>query len=425
MNTRLLVAGAGLTALTALFSCNKQPGGVGERAEGKLVYVLSNDYHDNANAVWAYKKKADGSLEALPGSPFYTQGAGAGNPKEVLGPDDIDDAMIISPDGQYLLAVNGGSNTVAVFTIGSNGRLSPVPGSPFPSGGQTPCSIAINGRFVYVANKAFDPLHTITQLPNYVTFTIDGSGHLEQVPGGKVEVPAGSAPSQVLVSNDHRFLFATDFLAFMLQGKEPVGTLLSFELEYTGSLKYAPGSPYVLPSGDGGALGLAVNPHSQTLYVGFPVASSVGAYSIDPYTGKLTLQNTVKAGAAACWLRTNKAGTRLYVLNSGADAVQVFSTESPNAPVSLGTLVLKEPGTTFAVGETGTATSSGDFALNLSPDEQTLYVVSQPTDPNFGDGNSNWLHVLKVAADGTVSEPTEPLKLPFGADVRSTAVVTQ
>jgi DNA-binding beta-propeller fold protein YncE len=136
--------------------------------------------------------------------------------------------------------------------------------------------VAINGRFVYVANKALDPLHTITTLPNYTTFTVDGSGRLTQVPFGQVQVAAGSSPSQVLVSNDQRYLFATDFLAFMLPTEmtNPIGTLLSFSLEGTGGLKLAAGAPYSVPTGDGGALGLAQNPRSQTLYVGFPVASA-------------------------------------------------------------------------------------------------------------------------------------------------------
>lgn len=320
MNSRLLLAAAGVCAAAGLSSCSKQQGGVGEAAHNKIVYVLSNDYHDNANAVLAYRRKPDGTLQTLPGSPFLTHGAGLGNPSEALGPDDTDDPLIISPDGRYLLAVNGGSNTIAVFSIHADGSLTPVQGSPFPSGGQTPCSIAINGRFAYVANKSLDPLHPITQLPNYVSFTIDGAGRLEQVPGSKVEVPAGSAPSQVLVSNDRAHLFATDFLAFMLPTEEPVGTLLSFNLEASGAFKAAPGSPYVLPSGDGGALGLAENPHSPVLYVGFPVAGSVGVYTEDFSTGVLSLMNTVSSGAAACWLRTNSNGTRLYVLNSAENS---------------------------------------------------------------------------------------------------------
>jgi 6-phosphogluconolactonase (cycloisomerase 2 family) len=417
MNPRLLNCFFGAVACVSLFSCTKNPGGVSGAAEGKIVYVLSNDYHDGANAVLAYRHMPDGSVVPMSGSPFLTGGSGVGNPSEGLGPDDTDDPLIVSPDGEYLLAVNGGSNTVAVFAIGRDGSLSPVSGSPFASGGQTPCSIAVNGRYVYVANKSFDPLHTITELPNYVSFTIDGAGRLEQVPGSKVEVPAGSSPSQVLVSSDHRFLFATDFLGFMLPSKDEqaVGTLVSFDLSGLGSLKWAPGAPYALPAADGGALGLAVHPSYPFLYVGFPVAGAFGVYAIDESTGGLTLQTTVSAGAAACWLRTDADGRHLYVLNSGENSVGVYSLASPGSPAFISKLVLKDGGSPLA---------GGDFALGFSPDGATLYVVGQDINPSAG-GDFNVLHVLKVAGNGELTEPADPMPLPVGSDVRPLGVATR
>ena len=415
MNTRLLLAVAGLGLAAGMSSCSKQQGGIGAAEQNKIVYVLSNDYHDNANAVLAYKRASDGTLTPLQGSPFLTRGSGVGNPSEALGPDDTDDPLVISPDGRYLLAVNGGSNTVAVFAIEKDGSLSMVSGSPFASGGQTPCSIAINGVDVYVANKSLDPMHTITQLPNYVGFTMDGHGRLEQVPGGKVEVLAGSSPSQVLVSNDHAHVFATDFLAFMVPTEVPAGTLVSFDLAAGGGLKMAPGSPYVLPSGDGGALGLAEHPFQPVLYVGFPVAASVGVYSVDAASGVLSLTGTVSAGAAACWLRTNANGTRLYVLNSGENSVGVYDIRNATAPVFMSKLVLKD---------SGPAGAAGDFALNFSPEGNILYVVDQDIKPSAG-GDYNLLHSLAVGTDGTLTEPGEPLALPVAADVRPLGVATR
>jgi Lactonase, 7-bladed beta-propeller len=422
MKLRLLTAVTGTAMLLGFVSCKKNPGNPEGTDGGKIVYTISNDYHDNANAVLAYRQQADGTLAALPGSPFLTGGSGVGNPNEILGPDDSDDPIAISSDGQYLMAVNGGSNTVAVFSINPNGSLTAVPGSPFPSGGQTPCSVAINGHFVYVANKALDPLHTITTAPNYTTFSVDGAGRLTQVPSGQVQVPAGSSPSQVLVSKDQRFLFATDFLAFMLQTEQSNGTLLSFSLQGTGGLKLAAGAPYAVPAGDGGALGLAQNPRSQTLYVGFPVASAFGVYSINEETGVLNFETMVAGGPATCWLKTNAQGTRLYTLNSGENSVGVYNVENPNAPVFITKIFLKNSGP--AVGG-GTSPSSGDFSLGFSPDGLTLYVVSQSVNPVFTVGDFNYLHVLKVGTDGTLSEPTEPTMLPVAADVRPQGVATR
>ncbi len=412
MNARLLYGFVGVVICGVIFSCNKRSGNPIEDG-GKVVYVISNDYHDNANAVLAYRRRPDGTLATLPGSPFLTHGAGLANPKQVLGPDDTDDPLVISDDGRFLFAVNGGSNTIAVFSINPDGSLIAIPGSPFPSGGQTPCSVALNGRFVYVANKAFDPLHVITQQPNYTTFEVDDAGRLLPVPNGTIEVPAGSSPSQVLLSNDRRFLFATDFLAFMLSSEEPIGTLLSFDLRGERGLALAPGAPYVVPTGDGGALGLATNPRSdRTLYVGFPVGGKFGVYDIDPSTGVPAFVTQVAAGPGVCWIRTNGLGNRLYTLNSGQNSVGIYNTDNPEAPAPIGTFTLKD------------SKNSGDFSLGFSPDGSELYVVSQNTDTTFA-ANNNWLHVLKVAVDGTVSEPGEPLQLPVPNDVRPQGVVTR
>ena len=204
------------------------------------------------------------------------------------------------------------------------------------------------------------------------------------------------------------------------EGK-PTGALISFQLEEAGGLQSAPGSPFVLPAGDGGALGLAENPHSNTLYVGFPVAKAFGVYAIDPVSGALNFETSLPGGPGTCWLRTNAQGNRLYTLNSGENTVGIYNIDHADAPVFITKLALKDAGPALS----GGGTSSEDFALNFSPDGLTLYVVSQGSNPDFTAGNFNWLHVLKVSTDGTLSEPTDPLQLPVAADVRPQGVVTR
>jgi hypothetical protein len=93
MKLRLLTAVTGTAMLMGLVSCKKNPGGPEGTDGGKIVYTISNDYHDNANAVLAYRQNADGTLTALPGSPFLTGGSGVANPTEALGPDDSDNPI--------------------------------------------------------------------------------------------------------------------------------------------------------------------------------------------------------------------------------------------------------------------------------------------------------------------------------------------
>ena len=382
-----------------------------------VVYVQTNNFNDNQNAILAYRDKGDGNLEPLAGSPFATNGSGVGNPMQILGPLDSDYEIRLSSDNKFLLAVNSGSNTVAVFAIQSNGALQHVMGSPFASGGQTPAALDVSGNYVFVVNKSQDPLHATPMAPNYSTFTIDGAGKLTAVSGGKFETTAGSSPSNALASRDGKFLFATDFLGFMLT--PAVGTLRSFSIN-AGALAPVAGTPYVLPAGampDNGALGLWQHPSGNPLYVGIPAQGKVGVYNVNATTGALSLQTTVAAGKAACWLRTNAAGNHLYVLNSGDNSVQLFNTESPLAPVSVQSLQLKNSGPEYAGGGVMFKTSQ-DFSLHFSTDEKTLYVVCQHTNKDFSIGNYNYLHSLKVADDGQLSEVTEPMQLPVGSNVR-------
>ncbi|GAB3227584.1 hypothetical protein GCM10027423_64540 [Spirosoma arcticum] len=381
-----------------------------------ILYVQTNNFQNNQNAVLAYRDQGNGKLEPLAGSPFLTNGSGVGNPEQLLGPLDSDYEVRVSSDGQYLLAVNSGSNTIAVFSIKATGALEHVAGSPFPSNGQTPVGIDVSGNFVFVLNKSQDPLHPTPQLPNYATFTIDAGGKLTPVAGAKVETTAGTSPSNALISRDGKFLFGTDFLGFMLM--PPVGTLRSFTINANGTLTAVAGTPYVVPGMDGTALGLWQHPSGSVLYVGNPLQGKVGVYAINATTGALSLQTSVPAGKAACWIRTNKAGDHMYVLNSGDNTVQVYNSSSPIAPISIQTLELKNSGPSYAGPGGALFKTSEPFSLVFSSSETILYVVNQHTNKDFSIGNYNYLHTLKIAANGTLTEDTEPLQLPVPNTVR-------
>ncbi len=415
--------GALLLALPLFFTaCQKIHDHLpGNRTNAEVIYVETNDFANNNNAVMAYVNTGDGNLVPLPGSPFLTNGEGVGNLGQALGPEDSDTQLKISSDGKFLLAINPGTNTIAVFAIGDDGSLVPVEGSPFPSGGQTPSSIDIRGKYVYVVNKSDDYSHTITEAPNYTTFTINGNGMLTPVAGSTVTTTVGSSPAQALVSNDGKYLFGADFLGFTLM--PPVGTLRSFNIN-AGKLSPLAGTPYALPGTYGGALGLWQNPKANVLYVGFPAANKVGVYNIGG-DGSLSFQSAVDGGAAACWIRTNKKGDRMYVLNSGENTVGIYDISSASSPVLLNKFLLKYSGPTYLSGMGSPLTTSEDFSLNLSADEKYLYVVCQHTNVDFSIGNFNYLHSLSVGSDGSLSEDAEPVQLPVPAMLRPQGVAVK
>ena len=386
-----------------------------------VLYIENNVAVDNQNAILAYRRGTDGTLTTLAGSPFATSGKGVSNPTQKLGPDDSDQCIALSEDKKRLFAVNSGSNTIAVFNVGTDGSLAPVMGSPFASGGINPTSVSVAGNKLYVVNKNDDPLQPNSAKPNYTVLTIETDGRLTPLAGSTIETAANVSPGQAHLAPGKKLLFGADFLAFMLP--TPIGSLRAFTLGGDGKLTPTASTPMPI-SGMGGALGLWAHPTQNILYVGHPIEGMIGVYSYDSNTGALTFQTKVMAGKAVCWLRVNKAGTRLYALVSGENKVAVYDLTNPLAPANVQFLDLKNSGPSYEVPMAGAFTTSEPFHEELSPDEKYLYVINQHTNPDFTiSGNYNYLHTLVVGTNGQVSEPSEPRPIPVDKTVRPQGIV--
>jgi 6-phosphogluconolactonase (cycloisomerase 2 family) len=395
-----LAASLALLALAgpAIGTASAQPA----KARG-VVYVESND--PAGNAVLAFRRHDDGSLTPLPGSPFPAGGLGI-TPTFNLGPFDSDQNVIVNPDHTLLFAVNGGSDTVAVFRINADGSLAPVDGSPFPSGGSNPVSVGLSGDDVLcVVNQDQDPGHPGRFLPNYTSFRVTGQGRLVPIPRSTFFVDAGASPSQALVSPDGGVLFGAEFLG---------GLLRTFRIADNGRL--VPGVAQPLPPAefaDTGAppnpLGMWVHPTKRLLYVDFVTINRVGVYRYNEAGDLRFVRSVPDSGKAACWALVNKAGTRLYASNTGDSSISVFDiARDPTEPVEIQKVSLRTTGSCF------------QFALD--PTESFLHVVTQQAAPSQ-DVTANGLNVLKVAADGTLTEvPSSPTRLPVPNLVRPQGV---
>jgi DNA-binding beta-propeller fold protein YncE len=392
-----------------------------------VVYVETNDITAGHNAVLGYARAADGSLTPLPGSPFSIGGTGVGNPTQGLGPDDSDQEVIASPDHTRLFAVNAGSNTIAVLDIAADGSLTPVAGSPFPSGGIDPVSVGLSGKYLYVVNQDQDPAQDAgAGAPSYTAFTVAASGALTAVPGSTVS--AGASPSVALTSPDGKLLFGADFLA-PLKSVPPQPPLRAFAIGADGTLTAAPGTPMAIPVVDGGtppgtpvALGLGLHPTQKVLYVDFPLRSQVGVYTYDGTTGALTYQTAATVtGPAPCWVRVSADGKFVYVTDTANDSVSVLSASNPLAPTEIQNIELQDPGA--LLGDASPATVSESFEEALSPDGKFLYVLSQrsTTDPTMPQGNV--IHVLSIGTDGKLTETAPDVKLSLPLGTRPQGVV--
>ncbi|MBV8997019.1 MAG: hypothetical protein JO287_25725 [Pseudonocardiales bacterium] len=136
----LAVANSGdntMSAFSALEEVTGSPFGSGGPYPSSVAFNPPGDLLAVANSiigdtVSVFFVRFDGTLSPVPGSPFIT----GKNPQ----------AVAFSPSGGVatggLLAVaNASDNTVAMFSVGLDGALRPIPGSPFATG-TYPVSVA-------------------------------------------------------------------------------------------------------------------------------------------------------------------------------------------------------------------------------------------------------------------------------------------
>ena len=132
--------GAGFLLVVLLSGLATPPRAAAQQPQARnIVYVESDD--PAGNAIFAFTRGQGGQLSPLPGSPFSTGGLGI-TPTFALGPFDSDQNLIVGTVGphEFLFAVNGGSDTIAVFRDRSERALRsrPCRAHPFRRWGPTP-----------------------------------------------------------------------------------------------------------------------------------------------------------------------------------------------------------------------------------------------------------------------------------------------
>ena len=160
----------------------------GLRAE--FVYV------GGLSSISGYKVREDGVLVAVGAS--YPVAGGAGS-------------VTVDPVGRvvYMLS-GGGTGFITALSVGEKGGLTPVPGSLFPTQtGPTNLAIDILGRFVYV------PTHggSLPEGPADVDgYSIGANGALTPVPGSPFQNVDGKSQFAATVDPVSRSLYVTNLL---------------------------------------------------------------------------------------------------------------------------------------------------------------------------------------------------------------------
>jgi 6-phosphogluconolactonase len=342
------------TLLSLLVAALLTTGGLGAATPASAgsngyAYTLNND--GMQNGVVVLSRNDDGTLTEAAGSPVAVGGRGLVVPAG----GDFDAQGSVRVHGKYVLAVNPGSNSIAVLLI-DGGRLTPVDGSPFASGGVTPLSVTAHGDLVYVANQAISFMNPSAS-PNVTGFRMSAEGRLTPIPGSTVEFPAGQGPAQVEFSPSGAVLAVT-------AGFQADGRIHAFAVQPDGRLREGPGSPFIARE-ISGTVGYSWSADGRRLFVSNFRGSAVTVFSVDATTAALEPVGPAypNGGGAACWTALSPDGTTLYTGNFVGNSISAFAIRSDGTLSLLGTVARRD------------AMAPDTKDIEVSPDGTYLYAI--------------------------------------------------
>jgi len=388
------------------------------------IYVYSNDNTTGTNMVSGYSVGSNGALTLMSGFPLpITDGVGTG------GGLFVGTRILASPLGSFLYVANGGSGNVSVFSINADGSLAPV-GSPFATatlaGSPQDLLLAVSpdNKFLFAAEVVQDQI---------TVFSIGSDGALTVVAGSPVSVPFN--PAGMKVTPDGKFLAValTDLMAgtaadeiamysigssgaltavsgspFSTAPDGPVNvdfncgatTLFAFEENSTqsqagvfdiaadGSLSQISGSPFAFSSGEGSDGGI-LSPNGQTLFVSNQLSGTVTALAVSS-SGALSLVSgsPFAANVGSCTLSTSGSGTGTCPAGMAMDSEGKFLFVSSISPEIAAFSAAADGVLTAVTGSpfSTTLASSAASSLAVSP-TQTCGATANlnPASVAFGD----------------------------------------
>ena len=355
----LATAACGLAALGGAGLASANDGG----GDGGAVYVETNAAA--GNAVQVFGRASDGSLR--PGASYATGGLGTGAGLGSQGALALDD--------ETLLAVDAGSNDIAVFRA-DDGRLRRT--DIEPSGGERPISVTVHDGLVYVLNAGGTGNVTGFRLRH---------GDLTPLAGSSRPLSTGaSAPAQVAFSPDGRTVVVTEKATNAIDGF-PVGR--------DGRL----GTAVVTASSGQTPFGFAFDRRGRLFvseaFGGAPGASALSSYGVARSGALGVLSGTAPTlQTAACWVAVTESGRYAYVTNTGSDSITGYSV-SPSGALAL----LNPSGVTATTGR-------GPTDVALSRGSHHLYALG---------GKDGSISGFRVRSDGGLTPVSTTSVLPASA----------
>ena len=229
-----------------------------------------------------FRLRPNGRLEPIPGSTVTLPDSAQ--------PGDV----LFNGDGTKLAGTRVGTSQIDSFTVGSGGRLTAAPGSPFPAQGLGPFGSEFrptNPDQLFVSNA-----HNGGTSGTVSAFRDSANGTLSPI-GSSPFADLQTAPCWVEISHDGQYLFTVNTGS---------GTISRYSIAPGGALTLL-GSTPVGATGGVGAVDARLSPGGRTLFVDESRIGAVGAFAV--HGGNLTelasSPTPLPAGAAPAGIAVN------------------------------------------------------------------------------------------------------------------------
>ena len=229
-----------------------------------------------------FRLRRNGRLQPIPGSTVPLPDSAQ--------PGDV----LFNRDGTRLAGTRVGTSQIDSFTVGSGGRLTAAPGSPFPAQGLGPFGSEFRPTRpdqLFVSNA-----HNGGTSGTVSAFRDSANGTLSSI-GSSPFADLQTAPCWVEISHDGRYLFTVNTGS---------GTISRYSIAPGGALTLLGSTPVGATDGVG-AVDARLSPGGRTLFVDESRIGAVGAFAV--HGGNLTelasSPTSLPAGAAPAGIVVN------------------------------------------------------------------------------------------------------------------------
>ena len=235
--------------------------------------------------------------------------------------------------GRYLFGASYGAGLVTVNAVGPDGRVSGDALQVIPTGRNAHSIITDNtNRFVYVPHLGTDQIFQFVLDP--------GTGRLTSNTPAVVQMKPMTGPRHIIVSSDNRFVYLLNELVatvttLSLDPKTGLLTEVSSASALPPDTKLVPGAPRGAVGAPGApprntdndiwASDLHLTPNGKFLYAAERTSGTIGAFSVDGATGKLTHIGSTPTEKQPRGFAIDPKGRFLIASGEKSDTISVYA----------------------------------------------------------------------------------------------------